>query len=277
MNPSHTKCELCGFEAKDVVHKKDGFNIVKCPCGLVYTNPRLDERSTENMYEDELKDYEYYMRSIVCDEKTFDKRLWLIERKFKPQPILDMGAGTGTFIKIACKRGWNAEGVEINRRSFRFAVHNKCRMHKSVPRDKKFGVVNMSDYLEHTHHPVKTLQKMHNILLPGGAIVISVPNWSNPITRMFQLKPMQHLFYFTKNTLIKTMEKAGFEVVYCRTTSRYRALENIHLGSTFRQSSLKHTFKLLTTMKLIYFIRLLANNLHDDILAVGIKKLNRMV
>src|SRR6185436_8265444 len=54
----------------------------------------------------------------------------------------------------------------------------------------------------------------------GGVLMLSTGDWDSLLARLMKkhwrlMTPPQHLFYFTRASLVALLEKIGFELVYC--------------------------------------------------------------
>lgn len=89
---------------------------------------------------------------------------------------------------------------------------------------EKFAFASMIHYLEHTFSPVEDLQRVGELLEPGGAIVIEVPaleSLNRKVFRSFWLPylPPQHLSLFSRRSLKCALESAGFSGIRIRGAS----------------------------------------------------------
>jgi SAM-dependent methyltransferase len=89
-------------------------------------------------------------------------------------------------------------------------------------RDGHFATILLSHVLEHIRAPVATLRKLRVALLPGGRVVIAVPNAGGLVARTagrywHGWDPPFHLTHFTPHTLATMLVEAGFEVASVRT------------------------------------------------------------
>ena len=71
--------------------------------------------------------------------------------------------------------------------------------------------------LEHVHDPLRVLCEAHRLLVPGGKIVVAVPNMDSLPYRWFGrawqgLDLPRHLTHFSPRTLHKMLQRAGFQV-----------------------------------------------------------------
>lgn len=82
------------------------------------------------------------------------------------------------------------------------------------PKPDSYDAFFMFNYLEHFPDPVKTLMQLRDNLSHDGIGVIEVPNFDMiAIEGVFSELVIDHLFYFTKNTLTLTLLSAGFDVI----------------------------------------------------------------
>jgi SAM-dependent methyltransferase len=80
-----------------------------------------------------------------------------------------------------------------------------------------FQLVAMRHSLEHVHDPLRLLRDAHRILMPGGKLVVAVPNIDSLPFRWFGhswygLDLPRHLTHFAPWTLHLMLERAGFLV-----------------------------------------------------------------
>lgn len=244
----YVRCDLCGQDNYLVVYKgalkaeegarkaaevyKSSGNrpsedtIVRCNnCGLVYVNPRL---KSENIIEgySEGSD-ETFISQIGGREKTFMQGVNFIERFEKPGKILDVGTAGGSFLAMARKRGWQVYGVELNRwlcswAGKHYGLHVQPGTIDSLDYpDSFFDVITLWDVLEHVPNPSEVLRKCHRLLKPGGFVYVNYPDYGSYAARIMKSKWVfllsVHLFYFTRETIAKMLEKTGFQALSYRT------------------------------------------------------------
>ena len=142
----------------------------------------------------------------------------------QPKCILDVGCATGGFLSEAQTEGWECIGVELSqeavnvaRQEFGLSVLNGDIFHPElIP--NSFGVVTMWHVVEHMIDPIAALTHAFTLLMPGGLLFIELPNW-NSVGRLIkkerwsQLKPPEHINFFTPASLRHGVEQAGFKVI----------------------------------------------------------------
>jgi 2-polyprenyl-3-methyl-5-hydroxy-6-metoxy-1,4-benzoquinol methylase len=226
-------CNLCGGTATAPFTRKDGLDVVRCTaCGLVYVNPRARVAElTEQYNTGESSRIEYYRDAAVADRRTFAEILAIAARVAPGRgALLDVGPCTGTLLVQAREAGFAVQGIEINAGAARMCreelgldVRAGILEPDTYPPDT-FDVVSMGDVIEHVPDPVATLRTVARILKPGGHVLISTPNVESAAARKLQVKPEEHIYYYSGETLSASLAKAGLQTVEMRTFDRYRNL-----------------------------------------------------
>jgi SAM-dependent methyltransferase len=83
--------------------------------------------------------------------------------------------------------------------------------------DRRWALVMLHHVLEHVPDPRATLAAAHRLLRPGGASVVWTPFadgelWARYGTDWYELDAPRHLFVFTRGSLARLAEEAGFTV-----------------------------------------------------------------
>jgi hypothetical protein len=99
-----------------------------------------------------------------------------------------------------------------------------------------FDVVSLWDVLEHTPAPKAEVLETHRLLKENGLLVVNYPDIGSWIARMMGRSWVflldVHLYYFTRATIRKLLEDAGFEVVRIRPH-----FQRLGLGYVLRRAS----------------------------------------
>jgi 2-polyprenyl-3-methyl-5-hydroxy-6-metoxy-1,4-benzoquinol methylase len=253
----HIECNLCGADETTVrfpstiqVHRPslnwlvfacthNGYGshhvIVQCRrCGLVYTNPRLDNQDILDTYE-AVRD-PLYVEERIGRVLTFERHLKPLEQitgSPRGRPLLDVGCYTGVFVEIAGRHGWEAWGVEPSRWAVQKAqarglhVEQGTVLTADLP-ELYFDVVTLWDVIEHLVNPRQTLQQAHRLLKPGGLVVIHTIDIESLFARLMGRRwpwlMEMHIYYFSRQTLRAMLEQCGFEILYARPQGRYQRL-----------------------------------------------------
>ncbi|MBI3192346.1 MAG: class I SAM-dependent methyltransferase, partial [Pedosphaera parvula] len=111
-------------------------------------------------------------------------------------------------------------GIEAHEGHARFAREQKGLdvrpglLHEIAPdlAPGSFDLVVMNHVLEHTTSPVETLNTLKELLRPGAALVIEVPNIEAPGSRLSHFFHEAHHFCFSPQTMRRLAQKTGFAV-----------------------------------------------------------------
>lgn len=121
-----------------------------------------------------------FVKSIALKRK-----LKLINAQVKDtKTLLDMGSGTGDFLKIASQNGWSVTGIEPNEQA-RKAANQKVQnrvfdidvLYKLEHRS--FDVITLWHVLEHLPDVEAHLAVFNKLLKPDGVLIIAVPNFKS--------------------------------------------------------------------------------------------------
>jgi SAM-dependent methyltransferase len=168
----------------------------------------------------------------------------------KAPTLLDVGCGTGGFLKFVSANGFRAYGFDASKAQVEHArtLFPDVRCASSVKAylellDQpvlKFDFITLWDVFEHIQNPVPFLQQLAGALQPGGNLFISVPNggaipWKIRIRRALNkpadLAPWEHVFYHSMRSLKRCIEASSLETVSCGAVACYpRPLSLFELG-----------------------------------------------
>jgi 2-polyprenyl-3-methyl-5-hydroxy-6-metoxy-1,4-benzoquinol methylase len=190
-----TKCPLCKsglflnlHEITDYAISKEKFLLCQCSkCDLIFTNPRPQQVFIQDYYESE--DYISHQNKtnnltnllykLVRIFTIRQKVAWLNSFNVAKGNLLDIGCGTGYFLKAAKKSGWKVTGIEPNKTARKTAKEKGLKVITDLDKinDKKlYHCISLFHVLEHVHELRKTIKKLIHLLEENGTIMIAVPN-----------------------------------------------------------------------------------------------------
>ena len=150
---------------------------------------------------------------------------------------LDIGSGFGFYTQAL--RKWGYRTVSINPGKYENEVFRNLNgdeplavMFENYEPSEQFGVVMMSQVLEHLLEPDHAISKVSGLLAPGGVLACAVPNYDSFLVKLLGTKDNaclwvpEHVNYFTCNGLKALVERNGFRVVKVEQITRipYNAL-----------------------------------------------------
>lgn len=223
-------CQVCGGTRLRHLFNKGGHPYQICDdCGLVRIYPQLTDEELARIYHQGY--YEHWggreaafhqMKSL-----TFGT---LLDRFIVPRVtgsgarLLDIGAATGIMMEQAHERGFEVYGVEAARDGAAIIAGKFGRDHivndyfgeKDFWAPGFFDVICMSDLFEHVRDPRGVMSKVHDLLRPGGYLIMILPDtdsWSGRILgRHWSQFIPEHLFSFSRKNIRILLEQHGLAV-----------------------------------------------------------------
>lgn len=231
-------CLICESSWVQPVWRQGKLRIDRCQgCGVLFTvNPPTEEEMMRLYAGGDLiaarpdplarKEEVYPVWKMAEHARLLDR---LAQRGVKTGSLLDVGCFSGVFLSHAKKRGFQCTGVEPNedaclhvRKAQGLEVVNGSLESACFETDR-FSVVSIQDVIEHVPDPLRELREIFRILRPGGWLVLSTPNVKGLPQRVIKTLrwftgrtfcPIDgvpwHLWGFTRSSLQRCVEKAGF-------------------------------------------------------------------
>lgn len=124
--------------------------------------------------------------------------------------LLDVGAGTGDFLKVAKEKGWKVNGTEPNKNAAKLAFEKGFNLKPSLNEfsGKEFDVVTLWHVLEHVPNLEETIIELSNLVKPNGTLIIAVPNFKSFDAQHYgkfwaAFDAPRHLWHFSKHSIEK--------------------------------------------------------------------------
>ncbi|MCY2961705.1 MAG: methyltransferase domain-containing protein [Planctomycetota bacterium] len=181
------------------------FDLVRCACGMVYVNPSPDGPTLGAMYDDP----DYYTHGYnlgVETENYFARKDELLahydgvvaayerETGLAKGALFELGSAGGFFLEAARRRGWKVQGVELSPPAAEYSIRElglpvfRGLLEEAPFPPASFDLALADNVLEHTTDPQRVLQKLRELLRPGGALIVICPSYVNsPYFRAMQL------------------------------------------------------------------------------------------
>ncbi len=215
-----------------ILDKVDGIKVLDCKkCGFSHILPLPSDEELQKFYKKEFYQKEkttYYFKETKEDvawwNATYDNYYSILERLTRGRKLLDIGSGTGDFLSVGKKRGWNVLGIEpssvaaAHARRRGLAVVNDF-FPNSLEGRGPFDVVTVFMVLEHVPDPISFLREAKKLLKPSGLLLIFSPNDYSPLQQIVRRKlptepwwvvPKHHINYFGFFSIQKVLTRLGF-------------------------------------------------------------------
>jgi 2-polyprenyl-3-methyl-5-hydroxy-6-metoxy-1,4-benzoquinol methylase len=234
----NSNCLICSegsfspfLTAEDYTVSHESFEIVSCnQCGFKFTNPRPGDEKLGDYYKSE----EYISHSDTkkgliaklyhaVRKRTLKQRLELVSGLVSRGSILDYGCGTGAFVETCRSAGWNAFGVEPDKRARQHAFEsglnvseNKSALEEKT-QDLRFNAITLWHVLEHVTDMHQTLAFFKRRLTREGVLIIAVPNHLSYDAVHYgkfwaAYDVPRHLYHFEPTTITALLKSAGFNL-----------------------------------------------------------------
>jgi 2-polyprenyl-3-methyl-5-hydroxy-6-metoxy-1,4-benzoquinol methylase len=236
------ECPGCGdpgvrtlFRARDRLFRTTDkhFLVVECKnCRLIRLEPRPSLQELARYYPDEYwyapqgdaasQLEEAYRRFVLRDHVNFVMRA--VQDSGEKGLLVDVGCGGGLLLRMLREGGLPVLGLETSLPAAtsawkRNGVAVVCGdLSKSPIERGSCAAVTMFHVLEHLHDPVSYLRSARDLLVPGGRLVVQVPNASCWQFLMFGehwngVDVPRHLVNYRERDLESLLDYCGFQVV----------------------------------------------------------------
>lgn len=277
-------CNCCGSEDFTIAFEPGSaqrYQIVRCKrCDLMYVNPRPEDPEhvvisrhieTEDTGPDDLEKLQRIEKEQL-QVRDYDVTRKLLNSLYPRRgKLLEIGSGFGFLLAAFKADGWDVQGVDPNRQACKFASqfnHIDARpgtLEEMAYNNETFDVVVMNHVIEHLPDPLAALKEINRVVRHSGHVVIETPRYDTLAFRLLgkrerSLSCEGHVYFFTTNSLRRTYEAAGFQLVDYRPVGRSLTLNRLayNFGVMSKSRQLQTVFdstsRLLRLNKLSIYI-----------------------
>lgn len=219
------------------------FRIYRCnKCGTGFLNQPPDAAWLRTIYQfsgqaltdaislDEVLAREVEFPNCTLDAERMSHLSRLLDRSGNDK-ALDVGSGFGFYTRALRKAGYTT--VSINPGRYENAVFKNMNgdepmvmMFEHYKANERFGVVMMSQVLEHLLEPDQAIGKVADLLDKGGVLACAVPNYDSFLVKLLGTRDNaclwvpEHVNYFSEKGLITLVERHGFRVIKTEQVTR---------------------------------------------------------
>jgi 2-polyprenyl-3-methyl-5-hydroxy-6-metoxy-1,4-benzoquinol methylase len=264
----YTDCPACGatalqpaLRAKDYTVSGKEFEICECAaCTLRLTQdiPGIDVIGQYYQSEDYISHTDsskgftnriyHFVRKMTLGEK---RRLIMTLTGLKTGKLLDIGSGTGAFVKHMQTNGWQTTGIEPDEATRKRAadIHNvnvlPADAFYSLPAGS-FNVITMWHVLEHVHDLHRYIEQLKEVLKPGGRIFIAVPNYTSYDASVYRnywaaYDVPRHLYHFSPASMKQLLASHELQLHSMR-SMRYDSFYISFLSEKYKKGSIIRGF-----------------------------------
>ena len=151
-----------------------------------------------------------FLYQIIKKIALQNKLNLIISLKKNASNVLDIGAGTGDFLKYIKSKNRTVFGIEPNKKARELAFKKGINLEESIAnlKGKTFDVITLWHVLEHVPNLEITIQKIEELLSTNGVLIIAVPNFNSFDAAYYKnywaaFDAPRHLWHFSRNTMKK--------------------------------------------------------------------------
>ena len=232
------------LKCKDYTVSKKTFSLLKDKnSGILITNPQPKKEELGGYYESE-----EYISHTDSHKTLFDKIYQIAKKraiknkvkiiqKFRIQnsefKILDIGCGTGDFLKACQNENWNIVGVEPNKKARVLAKsklgfltskitnfeYNNSNVFENIEAiENTFDVITLWHVLEHITNLEEYIIQLKKLLKLEGTLIIAVPNYNSFDAKHYKefwaaYDVPRHLWHFSQKSIKLLFAKVAMNVV----------------------------------------------------------------
>lgn len=270
-----TSCDNCGsrrWRLYGAVARERILHPVQClcfDCGLIFTSPRAVEGELKDFYTRYYSDWapEHFDAGHEMKRWAGIRRdMKEIVRFRSSGRLLEVGSGTGIFLKAAEEAGFEAVGVELcgdavryARRTYGLEAVYEGTVEEADLEEGSFDVLYAWHVIEHVPDLDRFVRRLHRLLKPGGLLFVgteSHDHFMNRLSRFANLARFRapatvtssdHTMVFHPKSLADCLKRRGFRVV------EMKAYDELSAAERFRQKGSATRWKaaLLSVLSLV--------------------------
>lgn len=231
-----TKCPLC--KSKDIKNliicedhlvSGESFAINVCgTCTFKFTNPRPENEELHKYYQSEhyishtsKANSLRHILYILVRNYTLKNKLKLVNSLSKKGSILDVGCGTGDFLKTCSSANWKIQGIEQDLKAREKA--EKLLGIKLITDlldckdENEYQIITLWHVLEHLPELNKTINHLEKLLAKQGRLIFALPNVDSYDAKKYKehwagYDVPRHLYHFSQVTFKKLIKNHNLKV-----------------------------------------------------------------
>jgi 2-polyprenyl-3-methyl-5-hydroxy-6-metoxy-1,4-benzoquinol methylase len=277
-NLSEISCPICSQQKYTIVTTRfDSGRLVQCSeCNHVYLNPTLPDHILTQIYQEyHATDDDQYLLEIIDAwfkdvNGPYQHAFNYVQKAggFLGKSVLEVGSGPGRFLHECQKQGACVTGIDPSPTAVRLAKEyfnldlfpnmlEQARQEQYLS-PSGFDLVFAFEVIEHVTKPCEFVQNLFDLLVPGGLLFISTPNFhlfslmgsAAPVVSQWQ----EHLHFFDTQSLAQCIERANFQVMETTTINSLTS-SNRHKQILSNNSLIKMYWEKIRKIKFVYSLK----------------------
>ncbi|MDG1698246.1 MAG: class I SAM-dependent methyltransferase [Polaribacter sp.] len=217
------------LECKDFIVSGESYEVMFNPAYEMLVTSPVPENLKEYYKSEDYISHTDSRKSLIdivyqfVKRSTLRRKLALINSfNTTTKTILDVGAGTGDFLKICVANNWNISGVEPNSDARKISKTKGVLLQKELDQlgDKQYDVITLWHVLEHVENLSSYIFKLKQLISDNGRLLIAVPNYKSYDAKYYKefwaaYDVPRHLWHFSQQSIQKifSFEKMSVEKI----------------------------------------------------------------
>jgi SAM-dependent methyltransferase len=212
--PPAEECAWCGHRFDGADTRRPG--RTRCSrCGVATTSPWPSDEQLGDAYAVWYRPTAGRFSGVgdAVLKRTRSALANRLQKVLPSGPVLDVGAGDGTLIEAFRRNGRDAVGVD----PYSNGANPHVRAVEFEEMTGEWSAVIFWHSLEHLRRPVRSLRHAAELIVPGGMLIVAVPNATSMQARLFgdrwlALDLPRHLVHIDPPALLSQLEELGFRI-----------------------------------------------------------------
>lgn len=231
LTKKNIKCCLCKSSAKKlrVLKVNKRYELLKCKnCGLV--TPNIETLKIKDYTKIIYKDFSKKKYTVSKKKKSSYRNLLLKKRfnyciknnfkNFRNIKVLEIGCGTGEFLKILKKKKIFYKGLEVDERQIQQAKNSYLNVTNTVINKEKnnfYDLILMFDVFEHVVDPLNYLKIVFKKMKKNSLLICYMPNINSISFDLLKennnlIYPFEHLNFFNEKSINFIAKKTKLKI-----------------------------------------------------------------
>lgn len=214
------------LKTKDFAHSGEEFQLLLDPqLEMLITDPKpidIEKYYDSTSYISHTDARKSFLDKIYQLVKQVNLRKKVGQVKYytgERNSLLDVGAGTGDFLRSAIAQGWNTKGVEPSAKARNVAKKKGIHLEASLAdvKGEKFDAITLWHVLEHMPDLENSFKELSALLKEKGTLFIAVPNYKSFDAQFYgkywaAYDVPRHLWHFSKSSMHSLCEKNNLDI-----------------------------------------------------------------
>lgn len=294
MDRAFRNCPICKHSKATLLYQNKmasiggidlSFDIVSCQnCNSIYATNLANSEEYAEYY----SHFSKYDNNIFINQAKlhfYNKIIEIIQKNnITPNSILDIGCGSGVLLKVISNNFPDCKlyGLDPSPKHAQQLLKEKAEISEGFIESIKpqtlinIDIICIISVIEHLYDPFNSLKKVYNEMKEGSYLLIEVPNidsFDGKNFEPFAEFSLEHINYFSKESLSTMLTNIGFKIVDCATFSHKFTGSLIIFAQKTNIKTHEFKQKINDTNKINQYIKDSSNKL-DDIIKNKIKNID---